>query len=148
MIKWLFFFILFLFLGEGHLMRRVDSLEKTLMLRGMGVEEKGMTEDEMAGWHHRLEGRESGWTPGVGDGQGGLACCGSWCRKELGTTEQLNWTELSPRNVILQKYLNMTNTFRTVWVWILAGFLRPTRSDCYKTPETEKYQTKFLGIWF
>ena len=42
----------------GHLMRRVDSLEKTLMLGGIGGEEKGMTEDEMAGWHHRLDGRE------------------------------------------------------------------------------------------
>ena len=42
-----------------------------------GQEEKGMTEDEMAGWHHRLNGHEFGWTPGVGDGQGGLACCGS-----------------------------------------------------------------------
>ena len=58
-------------------------------------EEKGMTEDEMAGWHHWLDGRESEWTPGVGDGQGGLACCDSWGRKESDTTEQLNWTELN-----------------------------------------------------
>ena len=56
-------------------------------------EEKGMTEDEMAGWHHWLDGREFEWTPGVGDGQGGLACCNSWGRKELDTTERLNWTE-------------------------------------------------------
>ena len=48
----------------------------------------------MAGWHHWLDGRESEWTPGVGDGQGGLACCDSWGRKELDTTERLNWTEL------------------------------------------------------
>ena len=116
--------------------------------RDWGEEEKGTTEDEITGWHHRLKGHEFEWTPGVGDGQGGLVCFNSWGCKELGTTERLNWTELSPRNVILQKYLNMTNTFRTVWVWILAGFLRPTSSDCYKTPETEKYQTKFLGIWF
>ena len=60
----------------GHLMRRVDSLEKTDAGRDWGQEEKGMTEDEMAGWHHRLDGREFEWTPGVGDGQGGLACCG------------------------------------------------------------------------
>ena len=53
-------------------------------------DEKGTTEDEMAGWHHWLNGRESGWTPGVGDGQGGLACCDSWGRKELNTTEWLN----------------------------------------------------------
>ena len=47
----------------------------------------------MAGWHHWLDGRESVWTPGVGDGQGGLACCDSWGRKELDTTERLNWTK-------------------------------------------------------
>ena len=58
-------------------------------------EEKGTTEDEMVGWHHWLDGRESEWTPGVGDGQGGLACCDSWGRKELDTTERLNWTELN-----------------------------------------------------
>ena len=56
-------------------------------------EEKGMTEDEMVGWHHRLNGHEFGWTPGVGDGQGGLACCSSWGRKESDTTGQLNWTD-------------------------------------------------------
>ena len=59
--------------------------------RDWGQEEKGTTEDEMAGWHHWLDGRESGWTPGVGDGQGGLACCDSWARKESDTTERLNW---------------------------------------------------------
>ena len=60
-----------------------------------GQEEKGMTEDEMAGWHHRLNGHEFGWTLGVGDGQGGLVCCNSWGCKELDMTERLNWTELS-----------------------------------------------------
>ena len=78
----------------GHLMWRVDSLEKTDAGRDWGQEEKGMTEDEMAGWHHWLDGRESEWTPGDGDGQGGLACCDSWDHKESDTTEQLNWTEL------------------------------------------------------
>ena len=62
--------------------------------RDWGQEEKGMTEDEMAGWHHRLDGCESEWTLGVGDGQGGLACCDSWGRKESDMTEWLNWTEL------------------------------------------------------
>ena len=57
-------------------------------------QEKGTTEDEMAGWHHWLDGRESEWTPGTGDGQGGLACCNSWGRKQSDTTERLNWTEL------------------------------------------------------
>ena len=62
--------------------------------RDWGQEEKGTTEDEMAGWHHWRNGRESEWTPGVGDGQGSLACCDSWGRKESDTTERLNWTEL------------------------------------------------------
>ena len=61
--------------------------------RDWGQEEKGTTEDEMAGWHYRLTGCESEWTPGDGDGQGGLACCDSWGRKESDTTEWLNWTE-------------------------------------------------------
>ena len=56
-------------------------------------EEKGTTEDEMAGWHHWLIGHESEWTPGVGDRQGGLVCCDAWGCKESDTTERLNWTE-------------------------------------------------------
>jgi len=62
--------------------------------RDWGQEEKGTTEVEMAGGHHWLYGCEFGWTPGVGDGQGGLACCNSWGRKELDTTQPLNSTEL------------------------------------------------------
>ena len=62
--------------------------------RDWGQEEKGTTEDEMAGWHRWLDGRESEWTPGVGGGQGGLVCWDSWRHKESDTTEQLNWTEL------------------------------------------------------
>ena len=58
-----------------------------------GQEEKGTTEDEMAGWHHRLDGHGFGWIPGVGDGQGGLACCSSWGHKESDRTEWLNWTD-------------------------------------------------------
>ena len=90
---------------------RIDAKAETLILwpphekswligkdsdagRDWGQEEKGMTEDEMAGWHHWLNGYEFGWTLGVGDGQGGLACCNSWGRKELDMTEWLNWTEL------------------------------------------------------
>ena len=57
-------------------------------------EEKGTTEDEMAGWHHPLNGHEFEWAPGVGDGQGSLTCCSPWGCKESDTTEQLNWTEL------------------------------------------------------
>ena len=59
--------------------------------RDWGQEEKGTTEDGMAGWHHWLDGRESGWTPGVGDGQGGLACCDSWVAKSQ--TRQSDLTE-------------------------------------------------------
>ena len=60
-----------------------------------GKEEKGTTKDEMVGWHHRHNGHGFGWTPGVGDGQGGLVCCDSWGRKESDTTERLNWAELT-----------------------------------------------------
>ena len=59
--------------------------------RDWGQEEKRTTEDEVAGRHHRLDGHEFGWTPSVGDGQGGLACCDSWGPKESDMTEQLNW---------------------------------------------------------
>ena len=61
--------------------------------KNWGQEKKRTTEDEMAGWHHGLNGLESEWTLGVGDERGGLACCDSWVRKELDTTERLNWTE-------------------------------------------------------
>ena len=57
------------------------------------LEEKGMTEDEMVGWHHRCDGHEFEQAPGVGDGQGSLACRSPWGRKESYTTEQLNWTD-------------------------------------------------------
>ena len=58
-------------------------------------EEKGTSEDEMVRWHHWLNGHEFWWALEVSDGQGGLACCSPWCRKELDMTEQLNWNELN-----------------------------------------------------
>ena len=80
----------------GHLMQRVDSLEKTLMLGGIGGRRRrGRQRIRWLDLHHWLDECESGWTPGVGDGQGGLACCDSWGCKELDTTEWLNWTELN-----------------------------------------------------
>ena len=71
----------------GHLMRRVDSLEKTLMLGKIEGRRRRGREDEMVGWHHGLNGHGFGWTPGVGDEQGGLACCGSRGCKKSDTTE-------------------------------------------------------------
>ena len=58
----------------------------------------------MAGLHHWLDGRESVWTPGVGDLQGGLACCNSWGRKEADTTERLNWTELNAEKADVERF--------------------------------------------
>ena len=87
--------------------------------RDWGQKEKGTTEDEMAGWHHWLDGRESEWTPGVGDGQGGLACCDSWGRSQTWMSDwpELNWKLLiSPSylNEILAGYSNLGCTFITL----------------------------------
>ena len=94
-----------------------------------GQEEKGTTEDEMVGWHQWLNGHGFGWTLGVGDGQGGLACCGSWGRKESDTTEQLNWTEFTlihgtniPGScaILLFTPLNFTFTTSHIHNWTLS----------------------------
>ena len=79
----------------GHLMQRVDSLEDSDAGKDWEQEEKGTTEDEMVGWHHRLNGHGFGWTPEVGDGQGGLACCDSWGRERVrhNWATELNWTD-------------------------------------------------------
>ena len=74
----------------GHLMWRALIWKDTDSGKDWGQEEKGVTEDEMVGWHHQLDGHGSEWTPGVGDGQGGLACCSSWGCTESNTTERLN----------------------------------------------------------
>ena len=71
----------------GHLTRRADSLEKTLMLGKMEGRRRRGTEDEMIGWHHRLDGHECEQAPGDSDGQGGLVCCSPWGHKESDTTE-------------------------------------------------------------
>ena len=75
-----------------------------------GQEEKGTTEDEMVGWHHRLDGRESEQAPGVGDGQGSPACCSLWRHKEPDVTERLNWTE------VYSRYLAFRHCF---WLWVV-----------------------------
>ena len=69
----------------------------------------------MAGWHHRLDGHESEWTPGVGDGQGGLACCGSWGHKQSDTTELLNWIEL----IASKDKENHSKSFTLFLNWLL-----------------------------
>ena len=78
---------------SGHLMWRADSLEKPDAGKDWGQEEKGPTDDEMVGWHHWLNGHEFEYTPGVGDGQGGLAYCSPWVSKSQ--TWLSDWTELN-----------------------------------------------------
>ena len=86
-------------------------------------EEKGMIEDEMVGWHHRLDGLEFDQAPGVGVGQGSLACCSPWDHKELNTTERLNWTEMSCSSSNFSLWFN-------IYGWIVWSSLY---SDRYKT---------------
>ena len=78
----------------GHLMQRTDSFEKTLMLGKTAGGRRREWQDEMVGWHHQLNGHEFELALVVGDGQGNLACCSPWGRKESDRTEWLNWTEL------------------------------------------------------
>ena len=93
--------------------------------REWGQVEKGTTEDEMDGWHHRLDGREFEWTPGVDDGQGGLACCDSWGHKKLDTTEQQNRTELNNLFYSFSFWSRILNQFNsgmgTVYNHIIKG---------------------------
>ena len=70
----------------GHLIQRADSLEKTDAKKDRMLEEKGMTENEMVGWHHQLNGHESEQTPGDNEGQGSLVCCSPWGHKESDMT--------------------------------------------------------------
>ena len=90
----------------GHLMRRTESLEKTDAGKDWRQEEKGTTEDEMVGWHHRLNGHEFEQALRVGDGQGSLASYSPWCRKELDTTEWLNWNSGSSK---IKVYIFLTS---------------------------------------
>ena len=71
-----------------------------------GQEEKETKEDEMVGWHHQLNGHEFGWTPGVTDGLGGMACCNSRGCKESDMTEWLNWTELNASFNLIKKFIS------------------------------------------
>ena len=89
------------------------GLEDPDARKDWGQEEKGTTEDEMVGWHHRFNGHGFEWTLGVGDGQGGLACCGSWGRKELDTTEWLNWIELRSLTLVKTVMIELL-----LWIWV------------------------------
>ena len=100
----------------GHLMQRIDSLEKTLMLGKIeGGRRRGMTENEMAGWHHWLNGHEFEQAPGVGDVQGSLGCYSPWGLKESNTTEWLNWTEMLAKTSYAVSHNNQT---RLVWLFL------------------------------
>ena len=87
------FLLLFFFYPLATWCEELTHWKRLCCWERLGQEEKGTTEDEMAGWHHRLDGHEFEWTPGVGDGQGGLACCNSWGRKE--SDSNCDWTELN-----------------------------------------------------
>ena len=115
--------------------------------------EKGMREDEMAGWHHWLDGHEFEWAPGVGDGQGSLACCSPCGHKESDTTERLNWTELmksgqSDSKIHSHNHLCQYVPVLTQWQWELEEEITWIMKHelCFKTkihhpwwglPETE-----------
>ena len=88
-----------------------------------GQEEKGMTEDKMVGWHHRLNGHGFGWTLGVGDGQGGLVCCGSWGHKESEMSERLNWTDW-------QSWTTPCVSYLCLCVWIKLSFEESNEKIC------------------
>ena len=117
----------------GHLMRRADSFEKTLMLRDWRQEEKKMTDDEMAGCHHRLDGHEFEQAPGD-SGQRNLACCSTWGCKELDMTEWLKWRILNMRLALLIYftwiYLSLSHTY-TFSLYRVAFLLFVIKNNCF-----------------
>ena len=94
-------------------------------------EEKGATEDEMAGWQHRPDGHEFEWTPGVGDGQGGLTCCSPWGHQESDMTEQLNWIE----------------DFISEWISVCPLDYQKTGSSSHKTLFSTEGSSACLSTW-
>ena len=119
--------------------------------RDWGQEEKGTTEDEMAGWHHWLDGHESEWTPGVGghghhvggDGQGGLTCCNSWGCKESDTTERLNWTPKLPNYPFFPPF--PPATISSFWKSVSLSPERERKKPCDITyTQNLKYDTNEL----
>ena len=111
--------------------------------RDLGQEEKGTTEDEMAGWHHQLNGHDFEWTLGVGDGQGGLECCDSWGRKESDTTERLNWTELNGYTTMWMYLMTLKCTLLNGKFYVnLAG---PSCPDIWSNGILDASEKMFLG---
>ena len=95
----------------------------------------------MAGWHHRLDGREFEWTPGVGDGQGGLACCSSWGHKQPDTTERLNWTEVN----IICNLLLLIYMFFLLQIFLYLNFHHSPHDHCF----SPKFLLRSLvAYWF
>ena len=149
----------------GHLMQSWLIGKDSDAGRDWGQEEKRTTEDEMAGWHHRLDGQEFEWTLGVGDGQGGLACCDSWGHKELDSTEQLNWTEsiLNTSNTVSSQ--GIISRFCLTRCYLLHYYLQPlilfhihnissilgpsllTAQDPYPTPHRVYFQYWTYLAW-
>ena len=102
----------------GHLMQRANLLEKTLML---WRQKKGVTEDEMVGWHHRLNRHESEQAPGDGEGQGSLACCSPWGCKESDATEWLNNNKMSQDPLVTSSFGKTCDIVVQFFQWPLEG---------------------------
>ena len=119
----------------GYLMQWTNSFEKTLMLGKIeGRRRRGRQRMRwLVGWHHRLNGHEFGSPPGVGDGQGGLACCDSWCLKESDTTEWLNWIELNIPLYICILLFSCSVLFNSLWPHGLQHARLPCPSPSHET---------------
>ena len=133
----------------GHLMWRTDSLEKTLMLgKDWRQDKKGMTEDEMVGWHQRLEGQKTESAPGVGDGQGGLGCCSPWgSRVWHNWMTELNWSACTQEPSGLQKStLSKTNKQKIFTIIIMLKVLRVKLRYTQKSYPKEVCHVFFLLV--
>ena len=108
--------------------------------RNWGQEEKGTTEDEMAGWHHWLNGHGFGWTPGVGDGRGGLVCCSTWGLKESDTTEGLNWTEY-----VCVLFLYLQDTLQILFSYF-ASYLNVKKEWCFRIVNNNLKEAEVIKV--
>ena len=128
--------------------------------RDWGQEEKGTTEDEMAGWHHWLDGHESQWTLGVGGRQGGLACCASWGLKESDMTEPLTWSDLLSSECIYNSWKieswapkpfsridNPISYLKEVGMTFGDHIKHPTRCQAYLLQSPELLNLELTGQW-